>query len=63
VTLAARPLQREIRVLVRALIVFLFTLIVALLALVLTLLGSSRPWPTPSAKRSRPAGFWKNRAP
>ncbi|HEV2718577.1 MAG TPA: ATP-binding protein [Thermoanaerobaculia bacterium] len=39
---AARPLQREIRVLVRALIVFLFTLIVALLALVLTLVRSNR---------------------
>ncbi len=38
----ARPLQREIRVLVRALIVFLFTLIVALLALVLTLVRSNR---------------------
>ena len=39
---AARPLQREIRVLVRALIVFLGTLIVALLALVLTLVRTNR---------------------
>ena len=39
---AARPLQREIRVLVAALIVFLTTLIVSLLALALTILRMDR---------------------